>query len=68
MLCVFSVTRLSSAALPGHTASSLHGRGLPLLGNSDILCKNGSYPNSTLEKCQELQLASFECPCVTGFM
>lgn len=35
MLCVFSVTRLSSAALPGHTASSLHGRGLPFLGNSD---------------------------------
>lgn len=34
MLCVFFVTHLSSAALPGDTACGLHGRGLSLVGNS----------------------------------
>lgn len=38
MLCVFSVTHLSSAALLGDTASGLHGRGLSLVGNSDKFC------------------------------
>lgn len=66
MLCVFSVTRLSSAALPGDTASGFHGRDLSLLGNSDKFYARTAV--TTLEKCQELHLASFECPCVTGFM
>lgn len=35
MLCVFSLTHFSSAALLGDTASGLRGRGLSLLANSD---------------------------------
>lgn len=65
MLCVFSVIHLSFSALSGDAASGLHGRGLSVLGNSG---KYYARTAVTTVKCQELQLASFECPCVTGFM
>lgn len=65
VLCVFSVTHHSSAALSGDTASGLHGRGLSLLGNNGKFYARIAVTTVT---CQELQLASFECPCVTGFM
>lgn len=64
---MFSLTHFSSPALLGGTASSLHGRGLSLLGNSGKFYSRTAV-TQTLEKCQELHLASFECPCVACFM
>lgn len=64
---MFSLTHFSSAALLGGAASGLHGRGLSLLGNSDKFYSRTTV-TQTLEKCQELHLASFECPCVARFM